>query len=136
MNVLLDTHILVWMLNGYSLLTEDSEFQDLFLNRINEIYFSAISIWEIELKRLTGKTNFKYDGKEIYYASLDSNMVPMPLFPKHCLKLKDSETPQKDPFDRILLAQAKDNDLILLTHDSRFKDLNDKNVYYLALSNT
>ena len=63
-------------------------------------------------------------------------MIPMPSFPKHCLKLDEVELPQKDPFDRILLAQAKENKLVLLTHDSRFKDLNDKNVYYPALDNT
>ena len=136
MNVLLDTHILIWMLNGYDYLVEDEEFRQLFLNQIEDIYFSAVSIWEIEQKRMIGKTGFQYDGKEIYYASIDSNMIPMPLFPKHCLKLDEIELPQKDPFDRILLAQAKENKLVLLTHYPRFKDLNDKNVYYLAFDHT
>ena len=136
MNVLLDTHILIWMLNGYDYLVEDEEFQQLFLNQIEDIYFSAVSIWEIELKRLNGKNSFQYDGKEIFYAGIDSNMIPMPAFPKHCLKLDEVELPQKDPFDRILLAQAKENKLVLLTHDPRFKDLNDKNGYYLVFDHT
>ena len=133
MRVLLDTHMLIWILNGYDRLVENKEFIDLYMNNIEDMYFSAISIWEIELKRLNGKNNFKYDGREIYYAALYSNMTPMPLFPKHSLRLEGIELPHKDPFDRMLLAQAVDNDLVLLTHDSKFKDVVDKHVYYLAL---
>ena len=133
MRVLLDTHILIWMLNGFEKLVFDKEFQELFFHEIDEIYFSSISIWEIELKKQVKKYNFRYDGSEIYYAALESNMTPMPLFPKHCLKLKDVNLPHKDPFDRMLLAQAKDNKVILLTHDSKFKDIKDPNVYYLSL---
>ena len=133
MRVLLDTHMLIWILNGYEHLIENREFMDLYMNEIDDIYFSAISIWEIELKKMIGKANFTYDGREIYHAALDSNMTPLPLFPKNSLRLEEVELPHKDPFDRMLLAQAMDNDLVLLTHDSKFKDINNRHVRYLAL---
>ena len=133
MRVLLDTHMLIWILNGYEHLIENREFMDLYMNEIDDIYFSAISIWEIELKKMIGKANFTYDGREIYHAALDSNMTPLPLFPKNSLRLEEVKLPHKDPFDRMLLAQAMDNDLVLLTHDPKFKDINDRHVRYLAL---
>ncbi|MBQ1757024.1 MAG: type II toxin-antitoxin system VapC family toxin [Erysipelotrichaceae bacterium] len=133
MRVLLDTHMLIWILNGYEHLIENREFMDLYMNEIDDIYFSAVSIWEIELKKMIGKANFTYDGREIYHAALDSNMTPLPLFPKNSLRLEEDELPHKDPFDRMLLAQAMDNDLVLLTHDSKFKDINDRHVRYLAI---
>ncbi len=133
MRVLLDTHMLIWILNGYEHLVLNREFMDFYLNEIDDMYFSAISIWEIELKKMIGKANFTYDGREIYYAALESNMTPLPLFPKNSLRLEEVELSHKDPFDRMLLAQAMDNDLVLLTHDSKFKDINDWHVRYLAL---
>ena len=60
MRVLLDTHMLIWILNGYEHLIENREFMDLYMNEIDDIYFSAISIWEIELKKMIGKANFTY----------------------------------------------------------------------------
>ena len=89
MRVLLDTHILIWMLNGFEQLTDDREFQELFFYKIDEVYFSPLSIWEIELKKNIGKAGFQYDGREIYLAAIDSNMTPLPLYPKNCLKLED-----------------------------------------------
>ena len=134
MRVLLDTHILIWMLNGFEQLTDDREFQELFFYKIDEVYFSPLSIWEIELKKNIGKAGFQYDGREIYLAAIDSNMTPLPLYPKNCLKLEDIDLPQKNPFDRMLLAQAKDNCMVFLTHDLKFKDIDDENIYYLPLN--
>ena len=134
MRVLLDTHILIWMLNGFEQLTDDREFQELFFYKIDEVYFSPLSIWEIELKKNIGKAGFQYDGREIYLAAIDSNMTPLPLYPKNCLKLEDIDLPQKDPFDRMLLAQAKDNGMVFLTHDLKFRDIDDENIYYLPLN--
>ena len=131
MRVLLDTHILIWMLNGFEQLTDDREFQELFFYKIDEVYFSPLSIWENELKKNIGKAGFQYDGREIYLAAIDSNMTPLPLYPKNCLKLEDIDLPQKDPFDRMLLAQAKDNGMVFLTHDLKFRDIDDENIYYL-----
>ena len=134
MRVLLDTHILIWMLNGFEQLTDDREFQELFFYKIDEVYFSPLSIWEIELKKNNGKAGFQYDGREIYLAAIDSNMTPLPLYPKNCLKLEDIDLPQKNPFDRMLLAQAKDNGMVFLTHDLKFRDIDDENIYYLPLN--
>ena len=134
MRVLLDTHILIWMLNGFEQLTDDREFQELFFYKIDEVYFSPLSILEIELKKNIGKAGFQYDGRDIYLAAIDSNMTPLPLYPKNCLKLEDIDLPQKDPFDRMLLAQAKDNGMVFLTHDLKFRDIDDENIYYLPLN--
>ncbi len=134
MRVLLDTHILIWMLNGFEQLTDDREFQELFFYKIDEVYFSPLSIWEIELKKSIRKAGFQYDGREIYMAAIDSNMTPLPLYPKNCLKLEDIDLPQKDPFDRMLLAQAKDNGMVFLTHDLKFRNIDDENIYYLPLN--
>ncbi len=133
MRVLLDTHMLIWMLNGYDYLVSDTEFQEIFLNEIDEIYFSPLSIWEIELKSQKKASNFKYSAAEIYYAAIDSNYTPLPFFPKAVLRLNQVNLPHRDPFDHMLLAQAKDNELVFLTHDHLFENVNDKNVYYLSL---
>lgn len=133
MRVLLDTHMLIWILNGYDYLVNDKEFQDLFLYKIDEIYFSPLSIWEIELKSQKKSSSFKYSAEEIYYAAIDSNYTPLPFFPKAVMQLKNVCLSHRDPFDKMLLAQAKDNGLVFLTHDHLFENLVDKNVYYLKL---
>ena len=134
MRVLLDTHMLIWMLEGYDYLVNDLEFQDLFLNKIDEIYFSPLSIWEIELKKQKKTSKFKYDAEQIYFAAIDSNYTPLPFFPKAVLQLKNVALPHRDPFDHMLLAQAIDNKLVFLTHDHLFKGISNENIYYLKLS--
>lgn len=122
MKILLDTHILLW-------LHADSEFLSQKARKIlsdskNEVYFSTINIWETQIKFLNHPEQKLMSGEELYRLSLQANLNYISILPEHAIELKSlcfdqTNAPQlhKDPFDRMLLAQAKSENMILMTHD-------------------
>ncbi len=114
---LLDTHIiLLWLTEPETLLTKSRE---IIANRENIIFTSSISFWEMSIKsslgRLTLPNNvlalLKNDGFRI-----------LPLLPEESLSVIDLPLIHQDPFDRILVAQAKYNNLIFLTRDEKIQE--------------
>ena len=91
MNLLLDTHIAIWALNDDPALSEKA--RELILDADNTIYYSTVSVWEVMLKH----------NRHVLAVS--------------GLKRKNGEPPHNDPFDRLLVAQAKVENLSFLTHD-------------------
>lgn len=122
MDILLDTHILVWSL------TEDSRLSskaiDLLTDKNNRIFYSAVSIWESEIKFVSHSEDFPFSGKQLEEFAKISDMILLPLksehvFPLGTLKYSDkAPRPHKDPFDRILICQAKTESMKFLTHDT------------------
>ena len=122
MNLLLDTHILIWVH------TEDRRLSDkakeLLTNKANIIYYSPISIWESEIKLAIRPNDFLFSGKQLNMLCRAADMILLPLQPEHIFALSTlhySETapkPHKDPFDRMLICQAKTEGMKFITHDS------------------
>ncbi len=120
MDLILDTHIAIWVLDNDAKLPEEAK--RLINNTDNNIYFSALSVMEICIKHKKNPEVMDWTGEEFYSDCLNAGFYTMPLKPKHAilmddLKIKRGCTVNEDPFDRGLIAQAKQEKMVLLTHD-------------------
>jgi PIN domain nuclease of toxin-antitoxin system len=114
MKLLLDTHVLLWALAMPEKLGASS--RSALENPGNTIFVSAVSAWEIEIKRALGKLRAPDDLEEQLRAARFSEL---PLRVRHVQELARLPELHRDPFDRMLIAQARADDLKLMTHDRR-----------------
>lgn len=117
MKLLLDTHMLLWAAAG--ILPKKAEI--LVVDGENTLYFSPVSIWEIGIKRSLGRNDFKVDPEVFRRGLLDNQYQELPITSLHALVVNDLPQLHKDPFDRMLLAQAKAEGISLLTSDSTLR---------------
>lgn len=114
MRYLLDTHIFLWWLNGDRRLK--SSVRDIIQDNSNQILVSVASGLEISIKRRTAKLKLKTTLKRSFEISgfevLDITLA-------HALQLEKLHPHHKDPFDRILISQSKEENLILITADKK-----------------
>ncbi len=120
MNLLLDTHVAIWALNDDPALSQKA--RDLILDSDNTIYYSTVSVWEVLLKHARRPDNIPFDELDFSEGCLAAGFVPLSLSDNHVLAvhtLRRAEDAKEhnDPFDRLLLAQAKVENMIFLTHD-------------------
>ena len=116
MNLFLDTHVLLWWLDDNPLLSEQAK--KLIADVDNIIFVSAVVIWEIRVKEALGKLEIapgffnivKQQGFEI-----------LSITAQHANKVGDIPMHHRDPFDRMLIAQAIEESLTIVTHDRAFK---------------
>jgi PIN domain nuclease of toxin-antitoxin system len=113
MKLLLDTHILLWWLNDDEKLPEKAH--QLISDADNTIYVSHISLWEIQIKVMTGKLHA--DLKAIIAQLPVNNFLALSSHADHIIALSQLPPHHQDPFDRMLIAQAISEPLHLLTHD-------------------
>lgn len=114
MKILLDTHVYIWWLMQAPMLTPDG------LRRIEQaeqVFVSAASIWEAGIKVATGK--LRADVDELRRKIEESHFVELPVSARHAAASAALPLLHKDPFDRILVAQAVTEPLRLLTADRR-----------------
>ncbi len=113
--ILLDTCALIWWLNGSSQL--GSVAKEYIANANNDIYVSAASIWEMSIKRQQGKLDAPVNLEEII-ENLGFNPLAISLF--HSEQAGNLPLHHKDPFDRMLIAQAQAEGLQIITQDKQF----------------
>jgi PIN domain nuclease of toxin-antitoxin system len=115
MNLLLDTHLLLWAAGQPDRLSTAA------LNYIespdNQLFFSAASLWEINIKRSLGRPDFHVDPRVLRRGLIDNGYAELSVRSDHAWQLDALPNRHKDPFDRILLAQALFEGLTLLTAD-------------------
>ncbi len=116
MAYLLDTHIVLWLANEPHKLTENVN--NLLLNKKETIYFSTVNIWEIAIKSALRKSDFSVDLSKLYQQLIYYNYLELPIVAKHCMEVENLPPYHKDPFDRLLIAQAITENLTLVTHDN------------------
>ena len=121
MKLLLDTHILIWALNDDPRLPQKA--RELLLKPENSIYYSVVSIWEVAIKHAIHPENVAFTGRELAQFCNEAGFLPLNMQEKHVFSLEtiereDDALPHNDPFDRILIAQAKAEKMHFLTHDS------------------
>ena len=114
MKLLLDTHMLLWAAAGR--LPKEAEL--LVVDGSNTLFFSPASIWEIGIKKGLGRDDFKVEPAVFRRALLDNQYQELAITSLHALAVNDLPLLHKDPFDRMLLAQAKSEGISLLTSDS------------------
>lgn len=116
MNLLLDTHLLLWAAAGSSHLPEAAK--KLIEDFDNALYFSAASVWEIAIKRSLGRDDFSVDPRLFKRGLLDNGYLEIPLTSEHAITVDSLPMHHRDPFDRILIAQSINEGVLLLTSDS------------------
>ena len=114
MRLLLDTHILLWAAAG-KLPSEAAKYIE---NEGNTLMFSPASIWEIVIKRSLNRTDFVVDPAALYSGLISAGYEELPIIGRNTLLVGALPPLHKDPFDRILLAQAMSEGVPLLTSDS------------------
>lgn len=115
MKLLLDTHLLLWASGQPKRLP--SAARKLIKNPNNELLFSAASLWEVTIKRGLGRHDFQVDPRLLRRGLLDNDYRELPILSEHVVAIEALPPIHKDPFDRILVAQATVEGITLLTND-------------------
>jgi len=118
--LLLDTHLLLWAANEPKRLPKTA--RALIENLENEVLFSAASLWEIVIKSSLGRQDFRVDARVLRRGLLDNGYTELPITSEHAVNVDQLPPTHKDPFDRILVAQAAVEGVILLTNDRKLLD--------------
>lgn len=115
MNLLLDTHLLLWAASEPKRLSARA--RTLLLDPANHLVFSSASLWEISIKNGLDRADFNVDPRRLWRMLLVSGYRELPVTSEHTVAVNELPSLHKDPFDRILVAQARVEGLILLTVD-------------------
>lgn len=129
MNILLDTHELIWTLNDDPRLSDKAIHY--IMDQDNDIYYSSVSIWEVAIKHAIRPDNVEFTGEELVKYCELAGFSNLPVYNKHIFAMESLARTQNapehhDPFDRLLLGQAKSENMIFLTHDSLIPYYNEK----------
>lgn len=120
MKILLDTHAFIWWDSDISQLSPTA--LQLCQNPANTLLLSAASVWEMQIKQQLGKLKLKLPLREIVQTQQESNgIVVLPVQLAHVLLLEQLPLHHRDPFDRLLIAQANAEQAALLSCDSIFQ---------------
>lgn len=132
MNLLLDTHMLIWTFL-------DSEKLPTFVRNLiadyqNTIYFSMASMWEVEIKHIKNPVQMSYGAELLHELCVEADFKCLDIdfshiMALHTLSLLLGAKPHHDPFDRLLISQAKASDMILITHDKLLSGYDEPCVY-------
>lgn len=115
MKLLLDTHVLLWAAGTPDKLSPRA--RTLLDDPDHELVFSAASIWEITIKRSLGRGDFQVEPRVLRRGLLDNGYQELAITSEHAVAVNLLPPIHKDPFDRILLAQAYTEGITLLTVD-------------------
>lgn len=115
MKLLLDTHLILWAAKGDEKLSSAAE--KMISDPENELLFSPVSIWEMTIKNALKRPDFKANTRLIRRGMLDNGYSELPMTSEHALCVDTLPEIHRDPFDRILIAQAKSEGILLLTTD-------------------
>ena len=121
MRILLDTHIAVWAVLNAPKLPDKA--RQMILDEENEIFYSTASVWEITIKHMLHPDKIRMSGNILEKGCEDNGYIVLPILNDHVSYLETLHRPQNapkhnDPFDRIMVPQAKAEKLMFLTHDS------------------
>ena len=116
MKLLLDTHLLLWAAGSPGQLPATARI--LMEDLQNELLFSAASLWEIVIKRSLGRSDFQVDARVLRRGLLDNGYQELAIPTEHAVFIDSLPLLHKDPFDRILVAQATVEGITLLTADA------------------
>ncbi|KVL86679.1 twitching motility protein PilT [Burkholderia stagnalis] len=115
MKLLLDTHLILWAAADAAELP--SRARALIENSAHTLLFSVVSLWEIVIKRGLDRDDFQVEPHVLRRNLLDAGYVELPITSTHVLAVEQLPPVHRDPFDRLLIAQAISEGVTLLTHD-------------------
>jgi len=118
MTYLLDTHTLLWYLNDDPQLSVHAKV--CIENAENDLLISIASLWEIEIKASLGKLRLRTSLEEIHAAVIQQGMYELPISVRHLVHLHTLPFHHRDPFDRLLIVQAMEEDAAIISADRNF----------------
>jgi len=118
MNLLLDTHTLIWFAEQNQQLSEKAKRK--IESSDNKVFVSIASYWEISIKLGLKKIKLNYPLKKLMNEAEKHNIQLLPIEPNHILALESLPLHHRDPFDRIILAQAITENFKLVSKDEHF----------------
>lgn len=116
MNLLLDTHLLLWA--AYAPERLSTAARNLMGDPDNRLFFSPVNIWEVVIKRALGRPDFQNDPRQLRRGLTDNGYHELSVTGDHSLAVDLLPPLHKDPFDRLLVAQALAEGIALITADS------------------
>jgi len=123
MKLLLDTHVLLWWLDEPAQLGEAA--RDAIQRDANLVYVSAATAWEIVIKKALGKLDAPDNLAEVLR---ECRLTPLPITVEHALGVQSLPMHHRDPFDRILVAQARAEGMTIVTRDARIFEYDVSNI--------
>jgi len=114
--LLLDTHLLLWAAGMPDRLPEAA--RDLIESPAHELLFSAASLWEVTIKTGLSRDDFQVDARVLRRGLLDNGYTELPITSAHAVAVGSLPLLHRDPFDRLLVAQALTEGITLLTADA------------------
>ena len=127
MDILLDTHTLIWFLNGDNKLS--NKVKDSIEDQNNYKVVSIASIWEIAIKISLDKFRFPKGFNSFLQLVDESGFDILPITFEHTIVLSTLEFIHRDPFDRMLVAQSKADDFVIATKDDNIKKYSIKTIW-------
>ena len=120
MNLLLDTHLLLWTAVLPQRLSARA--RRLIAASENQLFFSSASLWEIAVKNALKRPDFNVDTRRLWRLLLAHGYRELPVSSEHAIAVETLPVIHKDPFDRMLVAQARSEGLLLLSADQTVAD--------------
>jgi PIN domain nuclease of toxin-antitoxin system len=114
--LLLDTHLLLWAAASSARLPREA--REILQDDSNDVYYSAASIWEIAIKSSLRRKDFRVDLTQLLGVLPEMGLVELPVTAVHAAGVTELPLIQRDPFDRLLIAQSIAEPLTLLTNDA------------------
>ncbi len=121
-NYLLDTHVLIWFMNGDENLPK--LVKEKVINANSSCFISIASLWEIAIKSSLGKLDLQIEFSQILQFLADNNIEVLSIEFGHLQKLLVLPYHHRDPFDRIIISQGIANKFILISKDGNFRKYN------------
>ena len=122
---LLDTHAIIWYVSGSNELSQTAKS----IMETKRCFFSFASLWEIAIKQAKGLLQFNIDIPKLKTVLEDEEFIYLPPTEFDAEAIKTLPDIHKDPFDRLLIAQAIDNNLTIVTTDSKIPQYNVKTIW-------
>lgn len=122
---LLDTHAIIWYVSGSSELSQTAKN----IMETKRCFFSFASLWEIAIKQAKGTLQFNIDIPKLKTVLEDEEFIYLPPTEFDAEAIKTLPDIHKDPFDRLLIAQAIENNLTIITTDSKIPQYNVQTIW-------
>ncbi len=134
MKLLLDTHVLLWTIAREDLLPENA--RSLIGNENNDVFFSLASVWEVAIKYASKPDKIPLSEDDLIKYCIQSGFIMLPIEARHIQAIKslqrnEDAPPHKDPFDRLLIAQAKTEGMTFITHDKLLPDYEESCIFLI-----
>ncbi|MDX2305286.1 MAG: type II toxin-antitoxin system VapC family toxin [Microscillaceae bacterium] len=119
---IIDTHTLLWYLSGDNQLSQTAK--ELIEDRKNQIFLSVVSVWEMAIKISIGKLILPLSFQELKYRLLEDSIELLAIEMEATFILSALPFHHKDPFDRMIIAQAQNHQMPIIGKDEAFKNYN------------